>query len=256
MNYVQIMPAADFASVDETGAGQQQNWGYDPENYNVPEGSFSTDAENPVTRITEFKTMVQGLHDAGLGVIMDVVYPHQANQSLSPFQIMAPNYYFRLSNGSGCGNDTASEREMYSNYIVNSVLYWVNTYDVDGFRFDQMMQIDTGTMNKIREKLSQIDPNIILYGEGWNGGTTALPENEKSNQDNIQKIPGVGVFNDIARDAIKGSDVYSQTDPKTGFVNGQTGNSVFTDTEAAVANVITGTHTSSEDKKISALTPS
>ena len=256
VNYVQIMPAADFASVDETGAGQQQNWGYDPENYNVPEGSFSTDAANPVTRITEFKTMVQGLHDAGLGVIMDVVYPHQANQSLSPFQIMAPNYYFRLSNGSGCGNDTASEREMYSNYIVNSVLYWVNTYDVDGFRFDQMMQIDTGTMNKIREKLSQIDPNIILYGEGWNGGTTALPENEKSNQDNIQKIPGVGVFNDIARDAIKGSDVYSQTDPKTGFVNGQTGNSVFTDTEAAVANVITGTHTSSEDKKISALTPS
>lgn len=256
VNYVQIMPSADFASVDETGVGNQQNWGYDPENYNVPEGSYSTNPANPLSRITEMKQMIQGLHNAGIGVIMDVVYPHQANQSTSPFQIMAPNYYFRLSNGSGCGNDTASEREMYSDYIVNSVLQWVKNYDVDGFRFDQMMQIDTTTMNEIRTKLNAIDPNIILYGEGWNGSSTALPTNEMSDQDNIQQIPGIGVFNDIARDAIKGSDVYSQTNPKTGFVNEATTNNVFTDPEAAVANVITGTHTSSDGKAISALTPS
>lgn len=257
VNYVQIMPEADFASVDETGAGSQQNWGDDPENYNVPEGSYSSNPENPVTRILEFKQMVQGLHNSGIGVIMDVVYPHQANQSTSPFQIVAPNYYFRLSNGSGCGNDTASERDMYSDYIVNSVLNWVQTYVIDGFRFDQMMQIYTATMNEIRAKLSAIDPNIILYGEGWNGGMTALPDSQKSNQDNIQQIPGIGVFNDIARDSIKGSDVYSQTNPKNGFVNGlSTGNGVFADTEAAVADVIMGTHTGVEGKSIPALSPS
>ncbi|MDR0299126.1 MAG: type I pullulanase [Streptococcaceae bacterium] len=253
INYVEVMPTADFAN-DETK--DEQNWGYNPLNYNVPEGSYSTNAANPLTRVTEMKQMVQGLHNAGIGVIMDVVYPHVANVASSPFQVLTPDYYFRKSNGSGMGNDTASEREMYSNYIVNSLLGWVNNYNIDGFRFDQMMNIDVNTMNSIRAKLNAIDPNILLYGEGWNGSSTALPKKQLSDQNNIQEIPGIGVFNDIARDAIKGSDVYSKTDPKTGFVNESTTNNVFDDTVAGVADVITGTQKAMGEKSIPALTPS
>ncbi|MEK0279592.1 type I pullulanase [Bifidobacterium mongoliense] len=227
ITHVQIMPAFDFASIDETkglGYGEQYNWGYDPENYNVPEGSYSSDPMNPGARVREMKEMVSGLHQHKLRVIMDVVYNHVYDAASHAFNRTVPGYYFRyddtgkLRSDSGCGNDVASERAMARRYIVHSVEYWAKNYNVDGFRFDLMGLLDRKTMNEVRTALNKIDPSIIVIGEGWDM-TEALGD-ESTIQPKADKVPGVAFFNDSLRDALKGS-VFTKED--TGFVSGKTG---------------------------------
>lgn len=233
ITHVQIMPMYDFGSVNEAGDlsyvatndknSPHQNWGYDPINYNVPEGSYASDSANPATRITELKQMVKGLHDAGLRVIMDVVYNHVYNAQKNAFGQTLPGYYFRynddgsLSNRSGCGNDTASERKMMRKYIVDSVKYWAKEYGIDGFRFDLMGLIDLETMKEVREAVYAIDPNSIILGEGWD--MSQLPYKNRTIQPNAYKLAennGVAFFNDSFRDAVKGQG----DDGVTGFVSG------------------------------------
>ena len=217
VNYVQINPFYDFGSVDETdksGGDKNYNWGYDPINYNVPEGSYSKDPTNGVRRIIECKKMIQSLHRAGIGVIMDVVYNHTHESKDSAFNITVPDYYYRInpdgswSNGSGCGNDTASERKMFSKYMTDSVLYWAKEYHVDGFRFDLMGLHDVKTMNHIRKKLDELDggDKLLMYGEAWNLNTTADSGTILANQGNVKKLNDrIGAFDDMFRDAVKGS---------------------------------------------------
>lgn len=233
ITHVQIMPMYDFGSVNEDlkvdyaekndKDNPHQNWGYDPINYNVPEGSYASDSANPATRITELKQMVKGLHDAGLRVIMDVVYNHVYNAQKNAFGQTLPGYYFRynddgsLSNRSGCGNDTASERKMMRKYIVDSVKYWAKEYGIDGFRFDLMGLIDLETMKEVREAVYAIDPNSIILGEGWD--MSQLPYKNRTIQPNAYKLAennGVAFFNDSFRDAVKGQG----DDGVTGFVSG------------------------------------
>ncbi|MFR0568380.1 type I pullulanase [Bifidobacterium apri] len=237
ITHVQIQPMFDYASVDETKAldDSNYNWGYDPENYNVPEGSYSSNASDPSTRIVEAKEMVNGLHKNGLRVIMDVVYNHVADASTNPFNLTVPGYYFRYNadgsmvNNSGCGNDTASERAMMRKYIVDSVTYWAKNYNVDGFRFDLMGLEDLETMKEVRAALDKIDPGIIIVGEGWDMNTT-MDKSKMSIQPNAYELDNTGsngtktgstvsFFNDSIRDGLKGS-VFSDTD--TGFVSGKT----------------------------------
>ena len=228
VTHVQIMPMYDFGSVDETGdlsygKSGAQNWGYDPENYNVPEGSYSTDPANPAARVKEAKQMIAGLHKAGLRVIMDVVYNHVYDVQKHSFNKTVPGYYFRYKDGalngnSGCGNDTASERQMMRKYILDSVKYWATHYNLDGFRFDLMGLIDLKTMQEVRAELNKIDPSIIVLGEGWDMNEL-LPKSESTIQPNAYKIPGVAFFNDSFRDSVKGSVFDAKG---TGFVNGNT----------------------------------
>ncbi|WP_421793196.1 type I pullulanase [Gardnerella sp. KA00127] len=228
VTHVQIMPMYDFGSVNETGdlsygKPGAQNWGYDPQNYNVPEGSYSTDPANPTTRVQEAKQMIAGLHKAGLRVIMDVVYNHVYNAQNHSFNKTVPGYYFRYKDGalngnSGCGNDTASERQMMRKYILDSVKYWATNYNLDGFRFDLMGLIDLKTMQEVRAELNKIDPSIIVLGEGWDMNEL-LPKSESTIQPNAYKIPGVAFFNDSFRDSVKGSVFAAKG---TGFVNGNT----------------------------------
>ena len=228
VTHIHLLPIYDFASVDET-RNDQFNWGYDPENYNVPEGSYSTDPYHGEVRVLEFKQMVQSLHNDGLGVVMDVVYNHtyDANSSLNK---IVPYYYYRYtadgknSSASGCGNDTASERYMFRKFMVDSVTYWAREYKLDGFRFDLMGLHDLETMRQIEQAVHAINPNAILYGEGWTMGST-IDGSLQANQTNIHKIEAsegsagaVGVFNDAIRDGLKGS-VFSDTG--AGYINGQ-----------------------------------
>lgn len=236
ITHVQIMPMYDFGSVNEAGDlsyvdtnskdKPHQNWGYDPINYNVPEGSYASDSANPATRIAELKQMVDGLHKAGLRVIMDVVYNHVYNAEKNAFGQTVPGYYFRynddgsLSNRSGCGNDTASERKMMRKYIVDSVKYWAKEYGIDGFRFDLMGLIDLETMKEVREAVHGIDPNSIILGEGWD--MSQLPYANRTIQPNAYKLAdnnGVAFFNDSFRDAVKGQG----DDGVAGFVSGNRG---------------------------------
>ena len=247
VSHVQIMPMYDYGSVDETGdlsynAQGAQNWGYDPENYNVPEGSYSSDPSDPASRVTEMKQMVKGLHENDIRVIMDVVYNHVYNAANHSFNKTVPGYYFRyddngsLVNNSGCGNDTASERKMMRKYIVDSVTYWAKNYNVDGFRFDLMGLIDTETMKEVRAALDEIDPSIIILGEGWDMNTT-MDEGEMTIQPNAYQVAsdgtnnGIAFFNDSVRDGLKGS-VFSDTD--TGFVSGKA------DQESLIAHNVLG----------------
>ena len=217
ITHVHLQPVYDFATVDESSSAPQFNWGYDPKNYNVPEGSYATDAFHGEVRITEFKRMVQALHEAGLGVVMDVVYNHTYDTD-SCLNRTVPYYYYRLdgsgsfSNGSGCGNETASERAMFRKYMVDSVSYWAREYHVDGFRFDLMALHDVQTMQEIERAVHAINPHALLYGEGWTGGTSPLRDNIRANQANIHLITAsegaigaVAVFNDATRDGLKGS---------------------------------------------------
>jgi len=226
VTHVHLLPSFDYASVDETKLDQGQfNWGYDPVNYNVPEGSYSTDPYHGEVRINEFKQMVKTLHDNNIGVIMDVVYNHTAATVDSNFNKIVPDYYYRkegdsFSNGSGCGNETASERAMMRKYIVESVVYWATEYKVAGFRFDLMGLHDTDTMNAVREALDQIDPSIIIYGEGWTAGNTPLLEYQRSLKANASKLNNIAVFSDDIRDGIKGSVFEAE---EGGFVSGKTG---------------------------------
>ena len=217
---VHILPSYDYGSVDETKLDTAQyNWGYDPQNYNSPEGSYSTDPYNGEVRVNEYKQMVQGLHNAGIGVIMDVVYNHTYNTSYC-FNQLVPGYFYRTdSNGSGCGNDVASERSMVRKFIVDSVAYWAEEYHLDGFRFDLMGLLDTDTMNAVREALDEIDPTICIYGEGWTLSTNTSKDVSLSTQTNSSLTPGIAYFSDTIRDAIKGS-VFDAADK--GYVNGNT----------------------------------
>ena len=211
VNAVHILPSFDYGSVDETRLGEPQyNWGYDPVNYNVPEGSYSTDPYQPETRIREFKQMVQALHRAGIAVILDVVYNHTYDISWSNFQRIYPDYFYRrnadgtYSNGSGCGNETASEQPMMRRFMVASVKYWVDEYHIDGFRFDLMGCHDIATMKIIREELNAIDPHLFVYGEGWSAGPCALPHDRLAVKEHLSMMPGIAAFSDEMRDALRG----------------------------------------------------
>ncbi len=210
VNAIHILPSYDYGSVDETRLNEPQyNWGYDPVNYNVPEGGYSTDPYQPEVRIREFKQMVQALHKAGIAVILDVVYNHTYDIEHSNFQKTFPDYYYRktedaYSNGSGCGNETASEKPMMRKFMIESVKYWVNEYHIDGFRFDLMGCHDIETMNAIRKAADKIDPAIFIYGEGWSAGQCALPTEELGVKANISRMPRIAAFSDEIRDALRG----------------------------------------------------
>ncbi len=219
ITHLQLLPIYDFASVDELKP--TFNWGYDPLNYNIPEGSYSSDPSNPKTRITELKSAIQSLHTQGIRVIMDVVYNHVFDAATFSQSKIVPGYWFRtdsdgrLTSASGCGNDSASERAMVRKFIIDSVKYWATEYNISGFRFDLMGLHDIETMQQVRKELSAIDPTIIIIGEGWNMGTH--PSEIRSNQRNIEKLDGIAVFNDQIRDGIKGS-VFTASDK--GFATG------------------------------------
>ena len=224
VNAIHILPSFDYASVDESQPDKPQyNWGYDPLNYNVPEGSYSTNAADPKARIKEFKQMVQALHKAGIRVILDVVYNHTFNIDGSNFQKTYPGYYFRhrpdgtYSDGSGCGNETASEKPLMREFMLESVKYWVNEYHIDGFRFDLMGVHDIETMNLIRAELNKIDPSIYVYGEGWSAGSCAYPQEKLAMKANARQLNGIGAFSDEMRDALRGP---FSDDKKGGFLAG------------------------------------
>ena len=253
VNAIHILPSYDYGSVDETRLDQPQyNWGYDPVNYNVPEGSYSTDPYRPEVRIREFKQMVKALHDAGIRVILDVVYNHTYDIEHSNFQRTYPDYYYRgersevrgersevrgkripeatdnsltshrslltsYSNGSGCGNETASELPMMRRFMLESVKYWIDEYHIDGFRFDLMGCHDIETMNQIRQMVDSIDPTIFIYGEGWSAGPCALPNDQLGMKANILKMPGIAAFSDEIRDALRGP---FSDDTKPGWLGG------------------------------------
>ncbi len=218
---VHILPSYDYGSVDETklDTKAQYNWGYDPVNYNSPEGSYSTDPYNGEVRVNEYKQMVQALHNAGIGVIMDVVYNHTYNTNYC-FEKLVPGYFYRPgSNGSGCGNDVASERSMVSKFISDSVAYWADEYHLDGFRFDLMGLIDVDTMNDVRAKVDKVDDEIFIYGEGWSMSTLTTKKVQLATQLNSALTPGIAYFSDTIRDMIKGS-VFDAAEK--GYVNGET----------------------------------
>ena len=211
INAVHILPSFDFASIDEANTTTPQyNWGYDPQNYNVPEGSYSFDAEQPTRRILEFKQMVQALHKAGIRVILDVVYNHTFDIKGGNFDRPFPMAYYRYtadgkpSNGSGCGNETASEKPLMRQFMLESMKYWANEYHIDGFRVDLMGIHDIETMNLIRKELSSIGPNIFIYGEGWTAGTCAYPTEKLALKAHIKQMPGIAAFSDEIRDALRG----------------------------------------------------
>lgn len=224
VTHVQILPAFDFETVDEKNQKAQYNWGYDPDNYNVPEGSYAVSPYDGAVRIQEMKQMVLALHSRGIGVIMDVVFNHTYRRDDSNLQKIVPGYYYRsdetgYTNGSGCGNEVASDRPMVQKLIVDSLIYWAKEYHIDGFRFDLMGVLDIDTMNVIAERLKEIRPDIYLYGEGWNGGPSSLAEEKRAFKASAKKMPRIGMFNDDIRDTIKGSVFY---DDHLGFVNGGT----------------------------------
>ena len=231
VNAVHILPSYDYGSVDETRLSDNKyNWGYDPVNYNVPEGGYSTNPYDPYCRIREFKEMVKALHEVGIAVILDVVYNHTYDIEHSNFQRTYPDYYYRkaplsspegdtnvqtieapsgavggaYSNGSGCGNETASEKAMMRRFMIESVKYWYNEYRVDGFRFDLMGCHDIETMNAIRAELDKINPSILMYGEGWSAGACALPNDQLGMKANMPQMPGIAAFSDEMRDALRG----------------------------------------------------
>lgn len=211
VNAVHILPSFDYASVDETRLSQPQyNWGYDPLNYNVPEGSYSTDPYDPVVRIREFKQMVQSLHRAGIRVILDVVYNHTFDIDGSGFQRTWPDYYYRktadgkYSDGSGCGNETASEQPLMRAFMLESMKYWATEYHIDGFRVDLMGVHDIETMNLIQHELTELDPTLFIYGEGWSAGTCAYPLDKLAVKAHTLQMPGIAAFSDDMRDALRG----------------------------------------------------
>lgn len=227
VTHVHILPSYDYNSVDELNLQQNTyNWGYDPLNYNAPEGSYSTNPSDPSARVREMKQMVKALHDAGIGVIMDVVYNHTADNDGSNFELTAPGYYHRhwddgrYSDASGCGNETASDRPQMRDYIVNSVKYWADEYHIDGFRFDLMAIHDTETMNEVAAELKKVRPDIFVYGEGWTAGDSPLAVERRALKENVSSMQGVAVFSDDLRDAVKGH--YTDAADR-GFATGKPG---------------------------------
>ncbi|XJS10066.1 type I pullulanase [Aerococcaceae bacterium WGS1372] len=223
VTHVEFLPLFDYRTVDETEEEPKDyNWGYDPQNYGAPEGSYSSNAYDPFIRIKEMKQMIQAFHDKGLRVIMDVVYNHVYQVEDHSFHKTVPGYFFRyndsgqFTNGTGVGNDTASERYMMRKYIVDSVTYWAKEYHIDGFRFDLMGIHDTETMNQVRQALDEIDSSILLFGEGWDL-YTPLSHNKVANHNNAVFMPRIGQFNDGLREALKGNDFDASA---RGFING------------------------------------
>ena len=223
VTHVHLLPVSDYGGVDELKKGKQYNWGYNPENYNVPEGSYASDPADGRVRVREFKQMVQGMHKAGLRVVLDVVYNHTYHADHSHFHQLVPGYYHRqnaeggFSNGSGCGNEVASDRSMVRKMMVDSLVYWAKEYHVDGFRFDLMGLHDLETMKQIRKALDKVNPSIVLYGEGWTGGDSPLPYEQRAMKTNVGRLPRIAAFNDTLRDAIKGPVSEHQ---KGGFIQG------------------------------------
>ena len=228
ITHVHILPSFDYNSVDESQLpSNQYNWGYDPINYNVPEGSYSTNPACPYSRIREMKLMIQALHNAGIGVVMDVVYNHTGITEGSNFELTAPGYYYRqrtdgsYSDASACGNETASDRQQMRNFIVNSVKYWTREYHIDGYRFDLMAIHDIETMTQVASALKEINPSSFVYGEGWTAGDSPLPIEQRALKVNVAKMNGIAVFSDDIRDAVKGH--YSNAADR-GFASGKPGN--------------------------------
>ena len=224
ITHVHLLPVADYATVDEAHPEKKQyNWGYDPKNYNCLEGSYSTDPADPKCRIREFKELVMTLHKNGIGVIMDVVYNHTYYTEESAFERAFPKYYHRtrrdgsFSNGSGCGNETASDHMMYRKYMIDSLKFWATEYKVDGFRFDLMALHDIETVNIIRDELNKIDPQLLMYGEGWTGGESPMPADKLAYKWNSYDFGRVGLFNDNIRDSVKGG-TFNPYD--LGFISG------------------------------------
>ncbi|MBO4418777.1 MAG: type I pullulanase [Oscillospiraceae bacterium] len=250
VTHVHFQPIYDYATVDESSYEAQFNWGYDPKNYNAPEGSYATDPYHGEIRINELKQMVQALHNNGMAVVMDVVYNHTYDIN-SCLNKIVPYYYYRYnasgvpSNGSGCGNETASDRVMFRKFMVDSVSYWAKEYHIDGFRFDLMALHDVDTMQAVEEAVHAINPKAILYGEGWTGGSSELRDSLQANQTNIKKIvpsgEGIGavaVFNDAIRDGLKGS-VFDAKDQ--GYINGKANSGTAA---KVVFGILGGTRTS------------
>ncbi len=228
ITHVHLLPSYDYASVDEHKLEEgKYNWGYDPLNYNVPDGSYSTDPYAPEVRIREFKQMIQSLHKAGIRVVLDVVFNHTFNTEGSNFERTVPGYFYRMTeegefaNASGCGNETASERPMMRHYMIESVRYWMREYHIDGFRFDLMGIHDIETMNAICEAARQIDPQVLIYGEGWAAATPQLPEEQLAMKANISQLPGIAAFSDEMRDGLRGP---WNNDSIGAFLAGITGN--------------------------------
>ena len=226
VTHVHLLPTADFGSIDESRPTDQYNWGYEPKNYNAPEGTYSTDPANPVARIHELKTLVKAMHDAGMCVVLDVVYNHTTSTENCGFELTVPGYFYRMredgsfADGSGCGNETASEKPMMRKYMVESLEYWVQEYHIDGFRFDLMAIHDIETMNLIRQRLEALNPNILLYGEGWAASTPLYDESKLAFKRYTYQMPGVAAFSDDIRNALRGTLDLSQG----GFVHGVAGN--------------------------------
>ena len=209
ITHLHLLPSFDFNSVDETVPDLKYNWGYDPLNYNVPEGSYATDAYDGKVRIKEFKKMVQALHANGIGVIMDVVYNHTSNRE-TPFNRFVPDYFYRkkadgtYSDATGCGNETASEKAMMRKFMIESVTHWVKEYHIDGFRFDLMGVHDIETMNNLSDALHRIDERIFIYGEGWTAGASPLPEAFRAVKKHVNKLHKIAAFSDDLRDGLHG----------------------------------------------------
>ena len=226
VTHVHLLPTADFGSIDESKPTDQYNWGYEPKNYSAPEGTYSTDAADPEARIRELKTLVQAMHKAGLNVVLDVVYNHTTSTENCGFELTVPGYFYRMredgsfADGSGCGNETASEKPMMQKYIVESLEYWVKEYHIDGFRFDLMAIHDIETMNLIRKRLEALNPNILLYGEGWAASAPLYDESKLAFKRYTYQMPGVGAFSDDIRNALRGTLDLSQG----GFIHGVEGN--------------------------------
>lgn len=227
VNYVHLLPTFDHYAINERRLDSAQfNWGYDPQNYNVPEGSFSSNPFDAEVRIKEFKQMVQAFHDNDIGVILDVVYNHTGRTENSNFNLENPDYYYRFredgsySDAAACGNETASEKEMMRKYIVESVSYWAKEYHLDGFRFDLMGIHDIPTMNEVAKTVKKINPNIFVYGEGWTAGDSPLPEDQRALKKHIKQMPQISAFSDDIRDGLKGSVFEDQS---RGFVSGAEG---------------------------------
>ncbi len=228
VTHVHLLPFYDYNSVDETKAAVQYNWGYDPVNYNIPEGSYSTNPSDGKVRIKELKELIKTMHSNGLRIIMDVVYNHTALTKNSNFNTLVPDYYYRkradgsFSDASSCGNETASDHAMFQKFMIESVVYWVKEYHIDGFRFDLMGIHDIETMNLISDTLHKIKPSIVLYGEGWTSSSSPLPDDKRALKKNAAQLNGIAVFSDDMRDGIKGS-VFNIND--RGFATGQIENS-------------------------------
>lgn len=242
VTHIHLLPIQDYGSIDEgCGSDKDYNWGYDPYNYNVPEGSYASSANDGKVRINELKQAIKSIHNAGLRVVLDVVYNHTYDTEQSLFDKVVPNYYHRtnegyFTNGSGCGNETASDRLMYRKYMIDSLMFWVKEYHVDGFRFDLMAIHDIETMKQIRKAMDDIDESILLYGEGWVGGQSDLDYKIAAFKNNVQKIGDIAMFNDDGRDAVKGSVFIDDT---IGFATGAMylDNSIFKDKQEIINRV-------------------